>query len=74
LQRTAIFEMVARRKSYERGTRVKLVEWADSALIDVPPGTSGTVTLVDDAGTVFVNWDNGRTIGATVADKIEVLA
>jgi hypothetical protein len=27
------------------------------------PGTAGTVEHVDDAGTVHVRWDDGRTIG-----------
>ena len=31
-----------------------------------PPGTKGmrgTVRLVDDMGTIHMNWDNGRTLG-----------
>jgi hypothetical protein len=26
-------------------------------LTSITPGEQGTVTVVDDAGTVFVNWD-----------------
>lgn len=31
--------------------------------VTVPPGTLGTVTDVDDAGTVHVTWDNGHRVG-----------
>ena len=29
----------------------------------VEKGTRGTVTQVDDAGTIHMKWDNGRTLG-----------
>lgn len=47
---------------YPAGTRVKLVEMND---IQAPPiGTLGTVTYVDDIGTIHIKWDNGSTLGA----------
>lgn len=44
------------------GRRVKLVNCND-AYTKIPAGTLGTVSLVDDMGTVHVNWDNGSTLG-----------
>ena len=45
------------RLRYPAGTRVELVEMED---VQAPPiGTKGTVTGVDDTGSLMVNWDNG---------------
>jgi hypothetical protein len=44
------------------GKRVKMVYTSD-AYTDVVPGDTGTVSHVDDAGTVFVNWDCGSGLG-----------
>lgn len=44
------------------GRRVKMVYTSD-AYTDVVPGDTGTVSHVDDAGTVFVNWDSGSGLG-----------
>ena len=51
-------EQLARlRSTYPPGTRVALVCMDD---VQAPPiGTRGTVTGVDDTGSVLVNWDNG---------------
>lgn len=44
------------------GKRVRVVrcndEWSE-----LEPGTEGTVSNVDDAGTVHVNWDTGSRLG-----------
>lgn len=57
------------------GSRVRLVRWAKSDYIDdnrtVPPGTEGTVQSVDDAGTVFVLWDNRVRLGVCLRDELE---
>lgn len=43
------------RLRYPIGTRVELVEMADA---QAPPiGTQGTVTGVDDTGSLLVDWD-----------------
>lgn len=47
------------RNQYPAGARVKLLKMDD---IQAPPiGTLGTVTGVDDTGSILVNWDNGST-------------
>ncbi|WP_368365274.1 DUF4314 domain-containing protein [Ruminococcus sp. RTP21359st1_H3_RTP21359_211015] len=44
------------RLRYSAGTRVELVEMDDA---QAPPiGTQGTVTGVDDTGSIMVAWDN----------------
>lgn len=45
------------RQEYPAGTRVALVRMDD---VQAPPkGTKGTVTGVDDTGSLLVDWDNG---------------
>lgn len=61
------------RQKYPVGCRVELVGMDDpySRLL---PGDQGTVTAVDDAGTVFVNWDCGSGLGVVYGvDKIRKL-
>ena len=50
------------RNQYPTGSRVELLRMNDpySRLI---PGDTGTVTGVDDIGTIHVNWDCGSTLG-----------
>ncbi len=50
------------RKLYPAGCRVELVRMDDPYSI-LPPGERGTVMLVDDTGTVFVDWDCGSSLG-----------
>ena len=45
------------RESYPSGTRVELMRMDDE---QAPPiWTQGTVTGVDDTGSLMVDWDNG---------------
>nr|DAL52110.1 MAG TPA_asm: protein of unknown function (DUF4314) [Caudoviricetes sp.] len=45
------------RRQYPVGTRVELLHMDD---VQAPPiGTKGTVTGVDDTGSLMVDWDNG---------------
>ena len=50
------------KEHYPPGTRVQLDSMGDDPR-PIPAGTKGTVSFVDDIGTVFVNFDNGRSLG-----------
>lgn len=50
------------KKLYPSGCRVELVQM-DDPYSKLAPGERGTVTHVDDTGTVFVNWDCGSVLG-----------
>lgn len=50
------------RACYPAGTRVELVSMNDP-YSKLRPGDQGTVSLVDDTGTVFVDWDCGSGLG-----------
>ncbi|MEA4973446.1 MAG: DUF4314 domain-containing protein [Candidatus Metalachnospira sp.] len=45
------------RKQYPVGTRVELLQMDDQQ--SPPIGTQGTVSGVDDTGSILVHWDNG---------------
>lgn len=51
------------RETYPTGCRVELVSMNDP-YTRLKPGDQGTVTHVDDIGTVFVAWDSGAMLGA----------
>lgn len=44
------------------GKRVYLVNCTDEFTL-LKNGDLGTVTFIDDTGTVFVDWDNGSKLG-----------
>ena len=56
-------ELVDLRSSYPRGCRVKLICMNDPYNLDLKAGATGTVTHVDDIGTIHVEWDCGSTLG-----------
>jgi hypothetical protein len=68
-------EIVERiRRQFPIGCRVELLRMDD---VQAPPvGTKGTVTGVDDTGSVMVNWDNGSRLnvvyGEDLCRKIEM--
>lgn len=50
------------KKLYPPGTRIELISMNDP-YSPVPAGTRGTEKFVDSMGTIFPEWDNGRTLG-----------
>lgn len=48
--------------SARKGDRVELVYTSDP-YTRLRAGEQGTVALVDDVGTVHVNWDSGSSLG-----------
>ena len=62
------------KKLYPLGTRIELIHMGDDDPNPIPDGTRGTVTAVDDIGTVFCRFDNGRSLGmAYGADSFRAL-
>lgn len=57
------------RQTYPAGTRVELVQMDDAQA--PPTGTRGTVTGVDDTGSLLVDWDNGS--GLNVIWEVDVV-
>ena len=56
-------EMLKQLKEYYTpGTRVMLIRMSDP-YTNLRQGDQGTVTMVDDIGTIHVNWDRGSTLG-----------
>ena len=57
------------------GSRVRLIHTNDE-YTTLKPGDLGTVSFIDDTGTVFVNWDNGSSLGmiGTAGDRFEKIS
>lgn len=55
------------RSHYPPGTRVELVRMEDP-YTRLKPGDRGSVSMVDDTGTVFVDWDSGSTLGVVFGE------
>jgi hypothetical protein len=49
------------KSDYTPGTRVILVQM-DDPYTKLQPGDKGTVTSVDDIGTIHVKWDRGGSL------------
>ncbi len=56
------------RKQYPIGCRVELVSMNDPYNTKLIPGCKGTVTGVDDIGTIHVSWDCGSSLGVAYGE------
>lgn len=57
------------RETYPAGTRVELVKMEDP-WSKLKPGDRGSVTSVDDIGTIHVAWDCGSSLGIVYGEDI----
>jgi len=65
-------QLAALREQFPAGVRVRLVHMDDPYRPDLVAGTEGTVTGVDDAGTIHVRWDCNSSLGVVYGvDKCE---
>ena len=55
--------------TYTPGTRIQLDYMGDDPR-PIPPGTKGTVRIVDDMGTVHCDFDNGRRLGLVPGEDV----
>lgn len=62
-------ELIERlRAAFPVGTRVELVRMDD---VQAPPiGEKGTVTGVDDMGSIMVNWDHGGSLSIVYGEDV----
>ena len=51
------------KKEYPVGCRVELIHMEDPYNRKLTPGCRGTVRIVDDIGTIHVDWDCGSRLG-----------
>ena len=52
---------------YASSTRVMLIRMSDP-YTNLRSGDCGTVTMVDDIGTIHVNWDCGSSLGVVFGE------
>ena len=62
--------LTALREGFPRGCRVELVRMNDPYDPKLVPGCKGTVTAVDDIGTIHVSWDCGSGLGVVYGEDL----
>ena len=66
-------QVEAIRKQYPVGTKVRMIHMTDP-YDPIRKGTVGTVAYVDDAGSVHMKWENGRTLAFIPGeDSVEIV-
>ena len=60
--------LLALKRRFPAGTRVELVHMDDPYNKKLVPGSKGTVTEVDDIGTIHVSWDCGSSLGVVYGE------
>lgn len=50
------------KEMYPKGTRTEVISMENDPR-PIPPGTKGTVDVVDSIGTIHCTFDNGRSLG-----------
>ncbi|SOC21991.1 uncharacterized protein DUF4314 [Ureibacillus xyleni] len=66
-------EITARKRIFQKGERVIIITTIQDSFTPLPKGLQGTVSHVDDIGTVHVHWDNGSNLGALLEDQIALI-
>lgn len=57
------------------GDRVRMVQMDPNDPDPQTPGVEGTVLYIDDVGTIYPRWDNGRSVGLIPGvDQFEVIS
>ena len=66
-------ELEKLRAKYPKGTKIRLIHMNDPQ--PVPSGTIGEVALIDDAGNIHMNWQNGRSLAIIEGiDDFEIIS
>lgn len=66
-QTLGVIVMKEEYRGFRPGDRVQMTECKDP-YAPISPGAKGTVAHIDDAGTLHMLWDDGRTLGACLEE------
>ena len=66
-QTLGVIVMKEEYRGFRPGDRVQMIECKDP-YAPISPGAKGTVAHIDDAGTLHMLWDDGRTLGACLEE------